>query len=243
MRRPELDGSSTQEELDNDSQSSLEILDSRSRDARVGRRGRQLLEEIRQRRRRVRRPRADASGRRNRQHGQLLDHRRRLTMPITGSIDVSAPGTTTATALVSGLAPGMYTVTMTATSSDAPDLYGHGAVHGRRGPDRDGERHPAVQPDPHHRLGRHQRPDRPVPVHHGRLGVAAAGAWSAARSTSPSPRRSSTRATPITYTWTADPAGDRHARRERRDDDVHLHRGRRDVSSRSRCLTASAATA
>src|SRR5262245_44890832 len=38
-----------------------------------------------------------------------------LATPITGSIDVSAPGTTQATALVSGLAPGMYTVSMTAT--------------------------------------------------------------------------------------------------------------------------------
>src|SRR4029077_13906373 len=36
--------------------------------------------------------------------------------PIMGMIDVSAPGTTQATALVSGLAPGMYTVTMKATS-------------------------------------------------------------------------------------------------------------------------------
>jgi len=40
------------------------------------------------------------------------------TPPTTGDIDVSAPGTTQATALVSGLNPGMYVVTMTATSSD-----------------------------------------------------------------------------------------------------------------------------
>jgi hypothetical protein len=47
-----------------------------------------------------------------------------LTMPLTGSIDVSAPGTTQATALVSGLAPGSYTVTMTATSSDMQNCSG-----------------------------------------------------------------------------------------------------------------------
>jgi hypothetical protein len=37
--------------------------------------------------------------------------------PIMGVIDVSAPGTTQATALVSGLNPGMYTVSMTATGT------------------------------------------------------------------------------------------------------------------------------
>jgi hypothetical protein len=40
------------------------------------------------------------------------------TPATTGDIDVSAPGTTQATALVSGLLPGNYIVTMTATSSD-----------------------------------------------------------------------------------------------------------------------------
>jgi len=46
--------------------------------------------------------------------------------PITGSIDVSAPGTTQATALVSGLAPGMYTVSMTATvvGNNGPNCMG-----------------------------------------------------------------------------------------------------------------------
>src|SRR6478752_2523118 len=42
----------------------------------------------------------------------------------TGTIDVSAAGTTTATALVSGLAPGMYTVTMNASSSDMQTCMG-----------------------------------------------------------------------------------------------------------------------
>src|SRR6476620_4011507 len=41
-----------------------------------------------------------------------------IPMSIMGSIDVSAPGTTQATALVSGLPEGMYTVTMTAQSTD-----------------------------------------------------------------------------------------------------------------------------
>src|SRR5215831_4781455 len=44
--------------------------------------------------------------------------------PIMGTIDVSAPGTTTATALVSGLAPGMYNVAMTAMSSDGQNCMG-----------------------------------------------------------------------------------------------------------------------
>ena len=44
--------------------------------------------------------------------------------PIMGSIDVSAPGTTTATALVSGLPAGMYTVSMTAMSSDGQNCTG-----------------------------------------------------------------------------------------------------------------------
>ena len=40
------------------------------------------------------------------------------TPPITGTIDVSAAGTTTATALVSGLAPGLYIVTMNAMGTN-----------------------------------------------------------------------------------------------------------------------------
>jgi hypothetical protein len=44
--------------------------------------------------------------------------------PIMGMIDVSAPGTTQATALVSGLLPGMYNVAMTATSSDMQSCTG-----------------------------------------------------------------------------------------------------------------------
>src|SRR5262245_26956822 len=47
-----------------------------------------------------------------------------LMMPITGVIDVSAPGTTQATALVSGLNPGMYNVTMTATSTGGQSCSG-----------------------------------------------------------------------------------------------------------------------
>src|SRR5262245_48170799 len=41
-----------------------------------------------------------------------------MPAPITGTIDVSAPGTTQATALVSGLPPGSYAVTMTALVND-----------------------------------------------------------------------------------------------------------------------------
>ena len=80
--------------------------------------------------------------------------------PIMGTIDVSAPGTTQATALVSGLAPGhVHRHDDRDGHQPDPDLYGHGAVHGRRGPDGDGERHPAVHAQNPRRLGRHQRPD------------------------------------------------------------------------------------
>ena len=41
-----------------------------------------------------------------------------LMTPINGTIDVSAPGITQATALVSGLTPGSYVVTMTAMTTD-----------------------------------------------------------------------------------------------------------------------------
>jgi hypothetical protein len=44
--------------------------------------------------------------------------------PIMGMIDVSAAGTTTATALVSGLAGGTYNVAMTASSSDGQSCSG-----------------------------------------------------------------------------------------------------------------------
>ena len=88
-------------------------------------------------------------GGRNRQHGHLLDHRTtasRRSLARSTSRLLASPQ---ATALVSGLAPGIVLVTMTATAERRPDLYWHDAVHGRRQPDGDGERHPAVQPDPH----------------------------------------------------------------------------------------------
>ena len=166
------------------------------------------------------------------------------TPPITGTIDVSAAGTTTATALVSGLAPGSYIVTMNAMGTNPTQTcMGSAPFTVLAGQTAIGDGHPAVQPDPPERLGRDQRPVRPVPLHHvASRRPRSRASWAARRSTSAPSCPSSTRATPSRTTGRPTRRGSARSVRRvpARPSPARRQAG---PSFRSRCLTASAATA